>query len=128
MRVLLDTHTFLWWITDAPEMSARARSLIADSDNRVYVSAASGWEIAIKAQIGKLLVPEDPQRFVLEEIAANSFSVLSIRMEHALHVLSLPMRHRDPFDRLLMAQSRVEGMPILTADSVFADYEVDVVW
>jgi PIN domain nuclease of toxin-antitoxin system len=128
MRVLLDTHAFLWWITDAPELSPRARSLIADSDNRVYVSAASGWEIAIKAQIGKLVVPENPQQFIAEQIVANSFAVLPIRMEHALHILDLPMHHRDPFDRLLMAQSRVEGMPILTADSVFADYDVDVVW
>lgn len=128
MRILLDTHAFLWWIADAPDLSARAKSLIADDDNRVYVSAASGWEIAIKAQIGKLVVPENPQQFIEEQIVTNSFAVLPIRMEHALHILDLPMHHRDPFDRLLMAQSRVEGMPILTADSIFAHYDVDVVW
>ncbi|MBI2844782.1 MAG: type II toxin-antitoxin system VapC family toxin [Armatimonadetes bacterium] len=128
MRALLDTHAFLWWIADDPNISDRARKVISDNDNQIYVSAASGWEIAIKAQIGRLTVPEQPERFILEQMAINAFISLPVRMEHALRVYSLPMHHRDPFDRILIAQSQVERLPILTADSALSEYSVDIVW
>ncbi|RME53109.1 MAG: type II toxin-antitoxin system VapC family toxin [Caldilineae bacterium] len=130
MNVLLDTHAFLWWIEDNPRLSPRARTLIADSDNGVYVSAASGWEIAIKARLGKLrLSDEIPlERFLLDQLRVNAFQVLPVQMSHALHVYTLPSLHRDPFDRLLIAQSRVEGMPLVTGDAQIANYEVQVVW
>lgn len=128
MKVLLDTHTFLWWMADDARLSDRVRGIISDDDNRVYISAASGWEIAIKAQIGRLTLPAEPGRFVAEQIVLNSLTVLPVRMEHALAVYDLPLHHRDPFDRILIAQGQVEGLPILTADSSFSEYEVEVVW
>lgn len=128
MNALLDTHTFLWWITDDPRLSASARSIISDSSNRIYVSSATGWEIAIKAQIGKLAVPGEPAQFVAEQIMINSLAILPIRMEHALRIYELPMHHRDPFDRMLVAQSQVENLPLLTTDAAFADYDVRTVW
>lgn len=87
-----------------------------------------GWEIAIKAQIGKLVIPGEPDQFIAEQIAVNLSSVLPVRMEHALRVYDLPMHHRDPFDRMLIAQSQFENLPVLTADSAFASYSVNVIW
>ena len=128
MRVLLDTHTFLWWIADDARLSDRAREVIADGRNDVLLSAASGWEIAIKAGLGKLEVPEDIEEFIDEQLSKNAFRALPIRLSHALRVNSLPDHHRDPFDRLLVAQSVLEGLPILSADPQVALYPVEVVW
>lgn len=130
MNVLLDTHAFLWWIEDNPRLSPRARSLIGDSENGVYVSAASGWEIAIKARLGKLRLSEDGslERFILDQLQVNAFQALPVQMSHALHVSTLPPLHRDPFDRLLIAQSRLEGMPLITGDAQIAGYEVQIFW
>ncbi len=106
MRALLDTHAFLWWTTDDPRLSSRARRIIADGRNRLFFSAAGGWEIAIKAQLGRLRLPSDPERFIPEEMQRNAIESLPIQMRHALHVHTLPRHHRDPFDRLLVAQSQ----------------------
>lgn len=128
MRLLLDTHVFLWWVTDNPALSSRARELIADTGNEVFFSAVSGWEIAIKAKLGRLSVDEDLERFITQELQNNSFQVLPIYLNHALRVFSLPDHHRDPFDRLLIAQAQVEKIPIISGDPELQKYLVDVVW
>ena len=128
MRALLDTHTFLWWITDDTRLSPRARKLIGDGSNKLYFSAASGWEIAIKAQLGRLSFPGKPGAFIPDQLARNAVEVLPVTLSHALHVYGLPSYHRDPFDRLLVAQSQLEDMPLLTADPLLAEYAVEIVW
>lgn len=128
MNFLLDTHVFLWWITDDPRLSPRARRIIADGRNRIFLSAASGWEIAIKARLGRLELPDDLERFILNQLAVNAIDVLPVQMSHALHVYKLPDHHRDPFDRLLIAQAQLEKLRILTADAQFSKYRVEVVW
>jgi PIN domain nuclease of toxin-antitoxin system len=128
MKVLLDTHTFLWWITDDRRLSLRAREVISNEENELFISAATGWEIAIKVRIGRLELPDDPQRFVPEQLRINAFKPLPIGMDHALHVSILPDHHRDPFDRMLIAQAQVEGMPIVSADPNIEKYQVEVIW
>ena len=128
MRVLLDTHTFLWWITDDPRLSKKARETINDGHNELYLSAASGWEMAIKARLGKLQLPDSLERFVPEQLAINGIEGLPVQMRHALHVQVLPDYHRDPFDRLLVAQAQLEDIPILTRDPYIARYQVKTVW
>jgi PIN domain nuclease of toxin-antitoxin system len=128
MRYLLDTHTFLWWIADSHLLSDRVLDIIKDGANTLYLSAASGWEIAIKANLGRLQLPDEPEKVIPEQMSLNTVVGLPIQMSHALHVHSLPIHHRDPFDRMLVAQSQVEELPILTSDPQIAKYEVDVVW
>lgn len=128
MRALLDTHAFLWWVTDDARLSERARETIGDGANEIYVSAATGWEMAIKARLGRLRVPDDFARFITDQIALNGFRVLAIELAHALHVHGLADHHRDPFDRILVAQSLIEGMPILSRDAQIAAYGVELVW
>lgn len=128
MRVLLDTHAFLWWIVDDPRLSDRAREVIGDGQNELLLSSASGWEIAIKARLGRLGLPEDLESFIVEQMAVNSVYGLPIRMSHALHIHQLPDHHRDPFDRLLIAQAQLEDLPILTADPQIARYGIRTVW
>ncbi len=128
MKALLDTHTFLWWISNDPQLSLRARQVIADSATDLFLSVASGWEIAIKSHLGKLRLPPDLQGFVAEQVRVNEIQVLPIEMMHVLHVHTLPDYHRDPFDRLLVAQSQLEKMPILTGDAQIGRYAVAVIW
>lgn len=128
MRVLLDTHVFLWWITDDPRLSKQAREIISDGKNLLFFSAASGWEIAIKAKLGKLSVPDNLEAFIIEQLAENAITPLPVRLSHALHVYNLPVHHRDPFDRILIAQAQVEDLPILTGDPAIAQYPVEVIW
>ncbi|MGI9173719.1 MAG: type II toxin-antitoxin system VapC family toxin [Rhodothermales bacterium] len=128
MRLLLDTHTFLWWVTNDASLSQTARHLIADTANEVFVSAANAWEIAIKTGIGKLQLPEPPERYVPDRIARNGFQPLPITVAHALRVSALPPHHRDPFDRVLIAQALVEDMPLLTADAMIQRYAARVLW
>jgi len=128
MKILLDTHTFLWWITDDQKLSGRAREIISDGSNELFLSAATGWEIAIKVQIGRLKLPEEPIRFILEQMRINAIQSLPIQMNHALHVSTLPQHHRDPFDRLLIATAQLEGLPILSSDHQLVNYQVEVIW
>jgi PIN domain nuclease of toxin-antitoxin system len=128
MRFLLDTHAFLWWITDDPQLSAVARGIIGDSDNELFLSVASAWEVAIKAGLGRLSLPERPDRFVPDQLTKNNIRPLPIEMSHALHVARLPAIHGDPFDRLIIAQSMLEKIPIITGDSVIPRYRVKTVW
>ena len=128
MKVLLDTHTFLWWITDDPKLSLRVRGIISEGENEIFISAATGWEIAIKSQIGRLKLPDEPQRFILEQMKINGMKSLPIEMRHALHVSTLPTYHQDPFDRILIAQAQMEDLPVLSADPEIRKYEVTIIW
>lgn len=128
MRVLLDTHVFLWWITDDERLSPRAREVMVEGRNTLVLSAASGWEMAVKARLGRLSVAGDFASFLSEQLALNGIDTLPVTMAHALHVFELPAHHRDPFDRLLVAQALLEGMPIVTADPEIARYPVEVIW
>ncbi len=128
MRVLLDTHTFLWWINDVSLLSEPVRQIIADGQNEVFVSAATGWEIAIKVQIGKLRIEGDVSQFVIDEMNRNRFKTLPIQMNHTTKIAELPLLHKDPFDRILIVQSQCESLPLLTADSLISQYTVNVLW
>lgn len=128
MKVLLDTHTFLWWVTDSPKLSSRVRKIISDGKNELFLSAVSGWEIAIKAQLGRIQIPDKPQTFISEQMVANAIQGLPIQISHAVHIYNLPTHHRDPFDRMLVAQAQLEKLPILTDDPQISQYPVKVIW
>lgn len=128
MKYLLDTHTFLWWIADDQKLSQKVNDIIANPNNIIYISPASGHEIAIKSRIGKLKISKDPYNFIFRQIEENFFKELKISLLHTLSILKLPLVHRDPFDRLLIAQSITENIPILSSDTVFKDYKVKVIW
>lgn len=126
--LLLDTHAFLWWLNDAPRLSAAATDAISDAGNDCYLSVASCWEMAIKSSLGKLRLSKPVERFISEQLAANSFTLLNIELRHVGRVQKMPFHHRDPFDRLLIAQAVTEKLTIVTADSAFADYGVKTLW
>lgn len=126
MKVLLDTHTFIWAITDERRLSPRARSLIASSE--LWWSVVSLWEAIQKAQVGKLSLPLPAGPMLTGELSSNHVRLLPVSLSHVLRVEELPLHHRDPFDRLLIAQSIEEKWPIVTADPWFARYPVDVIW
>ena len=128
MKALLDTHAFLWWISDDPRLSEKAREIIADGRNELFFSAASGWEISIEAGLGRLEVPEDLQRFISDQLSRNAIQALPIYLSHAVHTGSLPVHHRDPFDRILVSQAILEQIPLLSADPRISHYPVEVVW
>ena len=121
-RLLLDTHVVLWWLSDDRRLGAQARRLIANSGNHVAVSAASVWEMAIKSCIGKLSVPDD----VTGAVVDCGFAPLAITMEHAARVGELPLVHRDPFDRMLIAQAQVERLELITRDAGLGEYRVNL--
>ena len=122
MRLLLDTHTFLWFVAGDPQLSETCRTLIEDLDNERLLSLASVWEMAIKVELGKLPLAQPLEVFVPTQLQANAMDLLSIEARHAFEVARLPLHHRDPFDRLLIAQSIVEGAPLLSADAAFDAY------
>ena len=129
MKVLLDTSAFLWWAIGAGDrLSKDARWAIEDPDNDVLVSAASAWEIAIKWQSGRLELPASAERYIPDIIERHGFATLPIATTHALRAGVLPLHHRDPFDRLLVAQGQIEDVPIVTADPAIGRYDVDVLW
>ena len=123
MQLLLDTHALIWWLANNPTLCDRARDAIANPDNVIFVSAASAWEIAIKKSIGKLQTPDD----LAMQIEAKGFIPLSIDLNHALTVESLPQHHQDPFDRILIAQAIYERLTIITRDRKFSVYKVDLI-
>ncbi len=122
--ILLDTHVFLWWMADDRRLGKRSRQLILSPDNAVQVSAASLWEIAIKHALGRLKFPKEPARLLPKIIADYGFRELAITGKHALAAGSLPPIHPDPFDRMLIAQANLEGLILLTADSIVRQYPV----
>ncbi len=129
MNYLLDTSTFLWYVSAKADLSHRARSIIRDSSNNIYLSFVSIWELAIKFRIGKLeLRPASLANWLDIHLAANSFRLLEIRVSHLVQFADLPLVHRDPFDGLLIAQSQVENIPVITNDAAFDHYPVQRVW
>ncbi len=128
MTLLLDTHAFLWFVWDDPQLSATAKAAIEDPSNRKLVSVASCWEIAIKAGSGKLTLDAPAAVFIPRELARNAFDLLEITLVHATAVESLPQHHKDPFDRLLIAQAQIEGIPIVSVDTAFDAYGIRRIW
>ncbi len=124
MRFLLDTHVWLWWITEPERLPGRMVAALESPANRPLLSVASSWEIAVKYAIGKLPLPESPETFVPTRLKRDDIETLPIEHRHALHVASLPAHHGDPFDRLLIAQARLENIPVATIDPKFQAYEV----
>jgi len=119
-RFLLDTHVMLWWLNDAPELGPRCREVLSDERNEVFVSAATAWEISKKTVIGKLEAPEDIDTIVEDE----GFSKLPISLYHGQLAGRLPVLHRDPFDRMLVAQAQAEGLVLITADENIIKYNI----
>jgi PIN domain nuclease of toxin-antitoxin system len=128
VRLLVDTHAFLWWVENSASLSARARAAIADPGHECLFSVASGWELAIKISLGKLKITGSLDRFLPEQLAANNFDVLGIEMRHLARVAVLPFHHRDPFDRLLAAQALEDRVAIVSVDPIFTKYGVKRIW
>lgn len=128
MKLLLDTHTFLWWITDSLELSSRVRDAIRNPENELFLSVASAWEMAIKVNLGRLRLPDRPDRFIPNQLAKNAIKSLPIQMGHALYVSRLPAIHRDPFDRIIISQSILEKMAVVTRDPDIVEYKVKILW
>ncbi len=128
MKLLLDTHVFLWTIAADRRLSGTASRLILDQGNELFLSTASVWEVFLKAQIGKLPLPKPVGAFVKTQLAENFIRSLPLTLEHVLKLERLPMHHRDPFDRILIAQAIAESVPIVTADRQFARYDVETIW
>ena len=128
MRVLLDTHTFLWWTANDPFLSSAATEIICNQQNVCFLSLASCWEIAIKSSIGKLRLTVQVERFILDQIAEDGFVLLPIEFRHIAKVERLAFHHRDPFDRLLVAQCITEKMAIVSADKSLDLYGIKRIW
>ncbi len=127
MKILLDTHIFLWFINNDPQLSPTAKTLL-ESDVDLVLSAASLWEISIKVSIGKMTLPKPFEIFIPEQIQQNQIEILPIEINHLTHVSTLPFHHKDPFDRLLISQSFAEGIPIVSVDTMFDQYNVNRRW
>jgi PIN domain nuclease of toxin-antitoxin system len=128
LKILLDTHCWLWMLAAPERLSEAARNLLVDPKTELLLSAASSWEIAIKFALGRLPLPEPPATYVPSRLESSRTSSLAIAHAHALHVATLPPHHRDPFDRLLVAQAQLETIPLLSADAQLAAYDVEIIW
>lgn len=128
MRVLLDTHALLWFLSDDRRLSRHAHGLITDPTNDVLLSVGSLWEIVIKASLGKLPLPEPFEEVIPAQLKAERIAVLPIEVPHLAALRRLPLQHRDPFDRLIIAQAMAEGIPVITDDPAFERYGIEVLW
>jgi PIN domain nuclease of toxin-antitoxin system len=128
VKVLLDTHTFLWWNMGDPILSARVRAIIAGGQNEIYLSAASAWEITIKAAKGRLILPVSVVEYIPSRMRLYRFQPLPVQISHAAHGFELPPLHSDPFDRLLIAQSQLESIPLVTRDEDIQRYDLETIW
>ncbi|GJL63777.1 MAG: twitching motility protein PilT [Nitrospirales bacterium] len=124
MKILLDTHVFLWWMGDHKSLTAKAASTIKEGKNAVYVSAVTAWEISIKKALGKLKAPDELE----EALEANRFLQLPITIQHGLMAGGLPRHHDDPFDRMLIAQAQLENLTIMTHDVHMKRYDIPILW
>ena len=127
MKALLDTHAFLWFLAGDARLSRKARETIERDDAELFLSAASVWEMAIKASLDRLSLPTTVANYVTEKLQ-EGFQIMPIEWEHAAAVQALPFHHRDPFDRLLVVQAAQERMPIITGDPIFRAYGSDIIW
>jgi PIN domain nuclease of toxin-antitoxin system len=128
MTVLMDTHSFIWFVDGNSQLSARARTLIEDPANDKFLSMASIWEMAVKISLGKLSIAQPFEQFIPHQLQINGFEMLEIKFDHIVRVSNLPFHHRDPVDRLLIAQCLVERIPVISVDSVFDAYSVQRLW
>ena len=128
MNVLLDTHTFLWFVEGSSDLSLTARQLIEAPSTRTFLSIASVWEMAIKASLGKLTLRAPFDQYISHYLSANGFGLLQISVEHTALIVTLPFHHRDPFDRLLVAQAQTEGMPLVSRDGALDAYGIRRLW
>ena len=128
MRILLDTATFLWVVTDAADLSDDARELFVDPDNEIYLSSVSTWEIAVKHSLGRLPLPDPPVRFIPAQRKHHGIDALALDEEATLHLARLPALHKDPFDRMLVCQAVVQNLVILTSDELISQYPVRTIW
>ncbi len=128
MRLLLDTHVLLWWHDQPARLTETAYDAINDLGNDVFISVVNGWEIQIKAQLGKLTLPKPLHIILQEEQTTNGFRLLPVTIEHVYALDSFPLHHRDPFDRLLIAQAHQEGLTLVTHDPKLSPYSVSLLW
>lgn len=128
MKLLLDTHAFLWWDTDPEKLSLHALKLCRSTENQLVVSVVSVWEMQIKQQIGKLTLIKPLAELIAEQQQMNNIEILSVHLSHVLMVDILPSLHKDPFDRLLIAQAMAEGIPFVTSDVQIAQYPLQIEW
>lgn len=128
MKLLLDTHTFLWLVEGSPNLSAAAQTALTDLSNDLFLSVASVWELAIKTGNKKLSLRDPLDVFIVKWTATYQLDLLPIQASHALAVVGLPGHHKDPFDRILIAQALVEGMTLVSGDSKFAPYKAPIIW
>ncbi|MEK7374298.1 MAG: type II toxin-antitoxin system VapC family toxin [Thermodesulfobacteriota bacterium] len=128
MRVLLDTNSFLWFISGSDRLSIDAKNFIADMQNQLVLSAASSWEIAIKISLGKLDLLQPYGQLIPQQLEENDIAVLPLEIGHLNKVIDLPFHHRDPFDRLIIAQALAEGIPVVSSDAVFSQYAVKLIF
>jgi PIN domain nuclease of toxin-antitoxin system len=129
LRILLDTHVFLWWVSErGARVSDRAREILGDGATEAAMSIASVWELAIKAGSGRIDLPDAIERYVPDRLRHHGFELMSIDLAHAFRAGALPRIHGDPFDRMLIAQAQVEGLPIMTADPAISRYDVETIW
>ncbi len=128
MRALLDTHAFLWFVAGDSRLSIQARRIIEDTETSIFLSIASVWEIAIKVSTGKLSLRDPLDSIISHHLRDNVIALLDITVDHTVRLMALPFHHRDPFDRLLIAQAMTENLPILSVDSAFDSYAVIRLW
>ncbi len=128
MRLLLDTHVWIWWLTDPGRLSRPADSALRDPDSQLYLSPASTWELMVKSTAGRVTVSGSIEALVEEAISASGVQPLPIEHSHALRLRHLPAHHRDPFDRMLVAQAQSDGLILVTADSQLGAYDVETLW
>ena len=125
---ILDTHALLWFVSGDPKLSPKAKSVIENADNEIALSSAAVWEISIKSQIGKIRLHKELDQLISEILQLYNFTPLAITIPHVIRVNSLPEIHRDPFDRVLVAQSIAENMPLITADPLIKKYKIKTIW
>ena len=128
MKLLLDTHTFIWWDSAPERLSRRSREVIGDGANELLLSVVSVWELQVKNQLGKLELERPLAELVVDQEKINGLVLLSVGLSHVLGLDTLPMLHRDPFDRLLIAQARVENAVLVTRDAEISEYDVETLW
>jgi len=128
MKLLLDTHVFIWWDSEPAKLSKKALALCSDPGNTLLLSVASAWEMQIKMQLGKMKLAFPLQDIIREQQKDNGVQVIPVELEHVLALQSLPSHHKDPFDRLLIAQARAESAVLVTKDKTFSKYQIDLAW
>ena len=124
MKYLLDTHIFIWWVLDNPKLSENNKAAIANTNNLIYLSSASTWEMIIKSSINKISLPEQADIFIQKQLDLNRFNILDIKIDHTFAILKLPFIHKEPFDRILIAQAKYEDMILITDDIEIKKYDV----